>query len=115
MRGHLAHATELLRDIDFELPVLETLLEMNERMDGGGYPAGLKGDEISLCGKILGICDVFCARVEPRSYRQGISAEEALGILADNGARYDTKVIEALREVAESVSGEKLIASIRGR
>jgi len=114
MRGHLNHAAELLRDIDFELPVLETLLEMNERLDGGGYPAGLKGDQISLCGKILGVCDVFCARVEPRSYRQGISAEEALDILAENAARYDSEVIEALREVAGSVSGEKLIASIRG-
>jgi len=114
MRSHLDHATELLRDIDFELPVLETLLQMNERLDGGGYPAGLKGDEISLCGRILGVCDVFCARVEPRSYRQGISAEEALDILADNATRYDSNVIEALREVAGSVSGEKLIASIRG-
>jgi PAS domain S-box-containing protein len=107
---HLDHAAAILRDIDFELPVLDTLYQMHERLDGKGYPKGLKGAEISMAARILGACDVFCARIEPRSYRPGISAAQALDVLDQNHDRYDPKVVAALRVVAASVSGEKLMA-----
>ena len=112
MQGHLDHAAEVLRDIDFGLPVLETIMAMHERLDGKGYPAGLSGESISLPARILGACDVFCARLEPRSYRRGISAEAALKILERNEARYDPRVIVALRGVVQSVKGEKLLADL---
>jgi PAS domain S-box-containing protein len=112
MQQHIDHAAAILRDIDFELPVLETITQMHERLDGGGYPAGLPGERIRLTARILGACDVFCARVAPRSYRSGISPEAALDILEQNGHRYDPAVIAALRAVAGSVTGEKLIAGL---
>ena len=112
IQQHVDHAATMLRDIDFELPVLDTIYQMHERLDGGGYPEGLSGDRIRRTARILGACDVFCARVEPRSYRAGISARETLEILEQNAARYDPEVIAALREVAESVTGEKLIAGL---
>jgi PAS domain S-box-containing protein len=112
MQRHLDHAAAILRDIDFELPVLETVYQMHERLDGGGYPAGLSGYQIRLTARILGTCDVFCARVEPRAYRSGISAGAALDILEQNPERYDPVVVAALRETATSVAGEKLIASV---
>ena len=112
METHIGHAVELLQGIDFELPVVETIAHMHERLDGEGYPKRLKGEAISLTGRILGTCDVFCARLEPRSYRSGLAPEAVLDILAQNGARYDPRVIEALRQVVATVSGEKLIASI---
>ncbi len=112
MQGHLSHAAEVLRDIDFNLPVLETIMAMHERLDGKGYPQGLSGGEISLAARILGACDVFCARLEPRSYRRGISLEAAMEILEGNAERYDPKVIAALREAAQSVAGEKLLADM---
>jgi len=112
MQRHVDHAAAILRDIDFDLPVLETVCQMHERLNGEGYPAGLSGDEIRLTARILGTCDVFCARVEPRSYRSGISAGAALDILEQNPERYDPAVVAALRETATSVAGEKLIASV---
>jgi PAS domain S-box-containing protein len=112
VQQHIDHAAAILRDIDFELPVLETIYQMHERLDGGGYPEGLSGDRIRRTGRILGACDVFCARVEPRSYRAGIAPEEALDILEQNSGRYDPEVIAALREVVGSVAGEKLIAGL---
>lgn len=112
MQQHLEHAAVILRDIDFELPVLETVYQMHERLDGGGYPRGLKGDGIRRSAQILGTCDVFCARVEPRSYRTGIGPQETLAILEDNAARYSPEIVAALREVVESVAGEKLIAGL---
>jgi PAS domain S-box-containing protein len=114
LQGHVQHAASILRDIDFELPVLEAVTQMYERLDGGGYPNGLSGDQIGLPGLILGACDVFCARLEPRTYRGGIAPERALEILEQNGGRYDPQVIAALRKVAESITGEKLIADLAG-
>lgn len=112
MQQHIDHASAILRDIDFELPVLQTIQQMHERLDGTGYPKGLKEGSVTLAARILGACDVFCARLEPRSYRPGITAEAALAILTDHPERYDATVVAALREVASSVTGEKLIAAI---
>lgn len=112
LQAHITHAESVLKGIEFELPVLETIRQMHERLDGTGYPSGLAGDEIRRSAQILGVCDVFCARVEPRSYRQGIAADRALEILEQNGDRYDADVVAALRAAVESVAGEKLIAGI---
>lgn len=112
METHVNHAVEFLQGIDFELPVVETILQMHERLDGGGYPNRLQGEAISLTGRILGACDVFCARLEPRSYRAGLAPEAVLDILSQNLTRYDRRVVEALRQVMATVPGEKLIAGI---
>jgi PAS domain S-box-containing protein len=112
LQAHIAHAESVLKGIEFELPVLETIQQMHERLDGTGYPSGLAGGEIQRSAHILGVCDVFCARVEPRSYRQGIAPDRALEILEQNGGRYDADVVAALRTAVESVAGEKLIAGI---
>lgn len=112
MQRHVDHAAAILRGVDFELPVLEAIQQMNERLDGGGYPDGLSGDRIHLPARILGACDVFCARVEPRSYRTGIAPEAALEVLEQNPDRYDRAVVAALREVVGSTAGEKLIAGV---
>jgi HD-GYP domain-containing protein (c-di-GMP phosphodiesterase class II) len=85
---------------------------MHERLDGKGYPKGLKENEISMTGRILGTCDVFCARLEPRSYRGGLAPDAVLDILTQNAARYDRRVIEALKQVMATVPGEKLVAGI---
>ena len=114
MQDHVAHAATVLRDMDFGLPVLETICQMHERLDGGGYPEGLSGDQIRQSARILGACDVFCARVEPRAYRAGIAPAAALDILEQNSTRYDPDVVSALREVVESVTGEKLLARLTG-
>ncbi|RMD64140.1 MAG: HD domain-containing protein [Alphaproteobacteria bacterium] len=112
MQRHIEHAIAIVREIDFDLPVLATIEAMHERLDGSGYPRGLRGSAIPLGARILGVCDWFCARVEPRSYRQGIAPEEALRILEDNVDRYDPQVVAALRAVVGSVTGEKLMADL---
>jgi putative two-component system response regulator len=49
----------------------------HERLDGSGYPQGLRGDEVPLLAQIVGICDVFDALTSHRPYRPALSAEEA--------------------------------------
>jgi PAS domain S-box-containing protein len=113
MQSHVHHAARILRDIDFELPVLDAVTGMHERLGGQGYPDGISGEQIPMSARILGACDVFCARIEPRVYRSSITPESALDILDRNDGRYDQDVIAALRKVVASVAGEKLLADLK--
>jgi PAS domain S-box-containing protein len=112
MQSHIEHAERALKGIEFDLPILETIRQMHERLDGTGYPDGLAAGAISRTSLILGACDVFCARIEPRSYRRGIDPQAALAILQQNDRRYDPEVVSALCTVVQSAVGEKLIASV---
>ena len=113
MQSHIEHAERALKGIDFDLPVLATIRQMHERLDGTGYPGGLAAGAISRTALILGACDVFCARIEPRSYRRGIDPQAALAILQQNDGRYDFEVVAALCAVVQSPVGERLIASVQ--
>jgi len=106
---HVEHAGRILRPIPFELPVPETIFQMNELLDGSGYPKGLQGDAILLTAKVLCVANSFCAMVEPRSYRSGKSVNEALHELESMTDRYDSNVVHALREVIESPTGDKVL------
>lgn len=99
MKRHIVHAIDILKPIDFDLPVVDSLGQMHERLDGSGYPYGLAGEEITTNARILAVADVFCARTAPRSYRDRLSASKALFHLADNGKRYDLMVVAALASV----------------
>jgi PAS domain S-box-containing protein len=98
VQGHIGHAEETLGDIDFGMPVKETVLQMHERLDGTGYPHGLKDDEITMLGCIIGACDVYCARIAPRAYRATIPPERIIKILTDHPEKYDARVVAALSD-----------------
>ena len=114
LRQHIGHAESVLRGIDFGLPVLQTIRQMYERIDGEGYPRRLRGSEISFAAQVLGLCDWFCARVAPRGHRPSITPEAALEILEGNPQRYAPQLVAKLRQVASSVTGEKLVAGATG-
>jgi PAS domain S-box-containing protein len=113
MEEHVTHAGRVLKDIDFGLPVFEAVTQMNESLDGSGYPLGLKGDEVIFTARVLAVANSFCAMVKPRAYRGARSIEEALDILAQAGQVYDQRVVAALVEVVRSSLGEKLLARYR--
>ncbi len=96
IQDHIRHADRILGDLEFGLPVREVMLQMHERLDGSGYPLGLAGDAIDISGRILGVADVFVARTNPRSYRDGARSADILEILTKNQNCYDIRVIEAL-------------------
>ena len=111
MKKHIDHAASVLKGIDFGLPVQQAIHQMYERLDGSGYPQQIRGDQIDINARVLGVCDVFCARISPRSYRKAISADLAIRILADHPDKYDAKVVETLAESARSREGERLLNS----
>ncbi len=106
---HVEHAASILKDVDFDLPITESVLQINELLDGSGYPKGLKGDEISITARIMTVANSFCAMVKPRAYRSSMPAEKALAILEDSIDKYDSKVVQALVKVISSAIGEKIL------
>ena len=87
-------ACELIRGLNFDLPVADTVREMGERLDGSG-PEGVTGENISRPARVLAVANAFCAMVSPRAYRAAMSPQEALKALsADRGL--DQSVVAAL-------------------
>lgn len=76
----------------------------HERWDGTGYPEGLKGEEISVEGRIVALIDVYDALVSERIYKQALSHEEALDILRQSkGTHFDPAVVEAFLRAEQTV------------
>jgi HD-GYP domain-containing protein (c-di-GMP phosphodiesterase class II) len=72
------------------------ILQHHERLDGSGYPNGLRGVEISVGARIISVADVVEAMVSHRPYRAGLGIEAALAeILAGRGTRFDAGAVEA--------------------
>ncbi len=73
----------------------------HERLDGSGYPDGLKGDEIPILGRIVAVADVFDALTHPRPYRKGMySTESALEFLEANiETSFDPMIVFALKSI----------------
>lgn len=74
----------------------------HERWDGSGYPRGLKGEEIPICGRLMAIADVYDALISMRSYKPAFSHEETLRIMNDgDGRHFDPVLMKVFREVHE--------------
>lgn len=74
--------------------------EHHERIDGSGYPNGLRGDEISKFGKILAVCDVFDAMTSQRVYKKGKNPNEALEYLnSQKNILFDASAVDALTNI----------------
>ncbi|MCR4396873.1 MAG: PAS domain S-box protein, partial [Candidatus Saccharicenans sp.] len=95
VKNHVKVGYELLKDIEFPWPVAEIIYQHHERLDGSGYPRGLKGEQIIIEARILAVADVVEAMSSHRPYREAHSLEETMAELEKNkGILYDEKVAE---------------------
>jgi HD-GYP domain-containing protein (c-di-GMP phosphodiesterase class II) len=96
VRAHVGLGTSILANIPFPWPVAEMVLHHHERLDGSGYPSGLRGDDIGLGGRIVGVADVVEAMSSHRPYRPAPGIPTALSKLEEErGSRYDRDVADA--------------------
>jgi PAS domain S-box-containing protein len=87
---------DILKGIDFPWPIAQMVLQHHERLDGSGYPQGLKGEAILLEARILSVADVVEAMSSHRPYRAGLGIEVALEeITKQRGIHFDTNVVDA--------------------
>lgn len=86
----------VLKSIDFPWPIAQITLQHHERLDGSGYPNKLKGDEIILEARIIGVADVVEAMSSHRPYRPALGIDKALEEISKNkGILYDPEVVDA--------------------
>ncbi|MGQ9622417.1 MAG: HD domain-containing phosphohydrolase [Candidatus Caldatribacteriaceae bacterium] len=96
VKEHPQKGYEIIHCIELLCPVAEIILEHHERMDGSGYPRGLKGDNILKEARILAVADVVEAMAHHHPYRPPLGIEEALReIVAQRGVLYDREVVDA--------------------
>jgi HD-GYP domain-containing protein (c-di-GMP phosphodiesterase class II) len=96
IKGHAAAGAEVVKSIDFPWPIRDIIWQHHERLDGSGYPRGLKGDEILLEARILAVADVTEAMASHRPYRKALGIDAALAeIESGRGTRYDARCVDA--------------------
>jgi putative two-component system response regulator len=100
VKTHSQNAYDVLKTIGFPYPIEQIILQHHERMDGSGYPQGLKGEEIMLEARILTIADVIEAMSSHRPYRAALGIEAAIEEITKNrGILYDADIVDVCLEI----------------
>jgi len=110
---HPSVGAEILERVDFPYPVARIVRFHHEKWNGGGYPSGLRGEEIPLGARILAAVDCFDALISGRPYRDAYALEEALQkMAAESGVSFDPRVLEVLfrgyREWEDALAAREL-------
>ncbi len=102
IKNHVQAGYDILKQIEFPWPLADIILQHHERMDGSGYPNGLRGDEIMLAARILSVSDVFETIASHRPYRPSLGLPHALNELRTNRGRlYDEQVVDVCLSLVE--------------
>ena len=97
MKSHTTHGAEILKDFTLLDNVIDGAQYHHERYDGRGYPKGLKGEEIPLFARIIGVADAFDAMTANRIYRQQMDFSYVLGEMErGRGTQFDPQFVDAL-------------------
>ncbi|MCK9379883.1 MAG: GAF domain-containing protein [Sulfuritalea sp.] len=103
IQAHSQIGHDILRDIDFPWPIATMVLQHHERMDGSGYPNGLKGEQILLEARIIAVADTVEAMMSHRPYRAGLGMEAAIReIQHGSGTTFDSRAVSACVKVLRS-------------
>jgi putative nucleotidyltransferase with HDIG domain len=97
MKLHPVRGVEIVGDIDLMQEAVDGVRHHHERLDGGGYPDGLVGDDIPLVARLIMVADAFDSMTSTRTYRMAKTIEEAFAELQRcAGTQFDPRCLEAL-------------------
>ncbi len=100
IKGHCRAGYDLLAGIVLPWPVADVVLQHHERLDGSGYPQGLRGDEICEEARIVAVADVVEAMASHRPYRPALGIDAALAeVNSGRGVRFDARVVDTCLEL----------------
>ena len=93
---HPGTGSDIVKEIDFPYPIAKIILQHHERINGSGYPGGLKGGGIMIEAKIIAVSDVIEAISSHRPYREARTLKESFGEISKNkGILYDHDVVDS--------------------
>jgi putative nucleotidyltransferase with HDIG domain len=96
IKTHSQTGCDILKSVEFPWPIADIVVQHHERMNGSGYPSGIKEDEILIEARILGVADVVEAMNSYRPYRAPLGMDKALQQISRNkGILYDPNVVDA--------------------
>jgi PAS domain S-box-containing protein/putative nucleotidyltransferase with HDIG domain len=102
IRSHVKRGYEMLQGMNLPEHVMEMVLRHHERLDGSGYPNGIKSEQLSMESRILAICDVVEAMSSHRPYRPARKKGEIIRELKEGrDIKYDARVVDLLLEIVE--------------
>ncbi len=105
VRQHPRVGAFLVEDIPWPYQVAPLIRHHHERWDGGGYPDGLKGDEIPLGSRLIHLCEAFDAMTSPTSYRAVLSDYQAIDILDSKaGTQFDPELTPEFKRMVADAS-----------
>ena len=100
IKTHPQFGFEILKSVDFPWPVAKIILDHHERLNGSGYPSGLKDGQLMLETKIISVADVVEAMSSHRPYRPSLGLEAALEEIQKNAGRlYDQEIVDICLEL----------------
>jgi putative nucleotidyltransferase with HDIG domain len=110
VREHVNIAGRILEPIAGFRDCMPIVLQHHEWYNGGGYPKGLAGEEISLHARIFAVADCYDALVSDRPYRPGMPLERVLGIIeSERGKKYDPRVVDAFLKVVSRMQDKQAV------
>jgi PAS domain S-box-containing protein len=96
IKAHAQYSYEIIKDVESPWPLADIVYQHHERINGSGYPQGLKGENILMEARILAVADVVEAMISYRPYRPALGVEIALAEIEQNaGTLYDRKAADA--------------------
>ncbi len=110
VQGHVESGYQILKDVPFKWPIADIVRQHHERIDGSGYPLGLKGDQILLESKILAVADTIEAMASHRPYRPARGIEATFDELKKlSGTCLDSSTVQVALDI---FSNEEVIQKI---
>lgn len=112
VQQHVITCYELIKDINFPFPLAEMVLQHHERLDGSGYPRGLRQDEVMPEARILAISDVLEAMAYRRPYREALGLDKACEELKNGcDSKYDRGLVDVVFELIKKNNGQAFWAN----
>ena len=111
VRENMLASAELLSDVEFDGPVVETIRQVQAHWDGTGRPEGLKGEDILASARVVAVANAFVGMVSPRAYRDAMSLDSAVAVLLDkSNIMFDRRPVVALAHILDNQGGRELWA-----
>lgn len=106
VRDSLLASADIMGQIEFDGPVVETMRQSMERVDGTGFPSGLKGHEILITARIVAVANAFVALISARAHRAGLPLDKAIEVMMSSADKaYDRGVVAALVNYLDNKGG----------